>query len=353
MFDVTIVGCGIAGCYLANLLSKEGFKVLAIEEHKKIGYPSKCTGLVSWRIKKLISKEILEKVIQNEIKKAKFISPSKLSFELISKKGMYVLDRPKLDFLLYKNSLNSNVIFKLGEKFLDFKIEKNQIKIKTNKKIYSSKILIGSDGSYSLIAKKINAIKFSKTFFGVQSLAKSKFEKDKVELWFGSKFSKEFFAWVVPINENYAKIGIASKENPLLYYKNFLKERIGNFLKPDTAGIIRIGLTKTSVYERILLVGDSSLQIKPFSGGGITYSLISSQIAFQAIKKSLEKQIFSKQFFEKEYDKKWREKIESGIKKGLFLRKIFYHSDKWIDFLFILIKLFGKKSLQKFDEDLL
>ena len=46
-YDVIIVGAGPVGGRAATLLSQEGLKVLMLEEHKEIGRPFQCAGLVT------------------------------------------------------------------------------------------------------------------------------------------------------------------------------------------------------------------------------------------------------------------------------------------------------------------
>ncbi len=321
MYDVAIIGASASGNKIAEIVAKKGYKVLLIEEHKKIGFPSKCTGLVSYRIKELLP-EIDEKIIQNEIDRAEFIFKDK-KFEIKSKNRMYVLDRSKLDKFLFERAIAFGAEAKLGEKFLRVEKFTSSYRIHTTSGNYDAKILVGADGAFSQVAKIFNLFEEKEFFVGVQATVDGKFEKDKVELWFGD-FAKDFFGWVVPINEKYAKVGLATKENVHNNFKKFLRKRVRKFVHPDTSGIIKFGLIKSSVADRVLLVGDAAMQVKPFSGGGIIYSLIASQLAALAILKALARNDFSKEFFEENYEKEWKRKLAWPMRKGLLMRKLFY-----------------------------
>ena len=50
--NITIVGGGPIGLYTGFLLSKQGFNVNLFEEHKVIGKPIACSGLLTQDIKK-------------------------------------------------------------------------------------------------------------------------------------------------------------------------------------------------------------------------------------------------------------------------------------------------------------
>jgi geranylgeranyl reductase family protein len=348
MYDVAIIGASVAGNRVAELVSKKGYNVLLIEEHKEIGLPSKCTGLVSYRIKEFLP-ELDERIIQNEVNRAEFVYKDK-RFELKSKNPMYVLDRIGLDKFLFNRALAFGTEVRLGEKFV--KVEKitNGLKIFTDKSSYEAKILVGADGAFSQVAKIFNLFEDKEFFVGVQATVDGKFEKDKVELWFGD-FAKYFFGWVVPINEKLAKIGLATKENAYNNFRRFLKKRVKKFVQADTGGIIKFGLIKSSVSERVLLVGDAAMQMKPFSGGGIIYSLIGSQLAALAILKALRKNDFSKEFFEENYEKEWKKKLAWPIMKGLLIRKLFYGLGEFsISFWFSVIH-YLKPLLERLDVD--
>jgi len=347
--DVLIVGAGIAGLYTAYLLSKEGVRVKLIDRKKEIGKPIKCAGLVSKRIKKFFKLE--EEMILNQVRKARFYCSSTF-LELKSKSLALVLDREKLEKKICEEFLSLKGDLSLKESFIDFKIEENFLQVKTSKQIYKPKILIGADGANSLIRKKLGV--FPKLILNaLQAETKGNFD-EYVELWFKSNLSKEFFGWVVPLNENFARVGIASSSNIFSAYKKFLVERLDGFKKPDAGGKIPIGLIKKSFGERILLVGDAACQVKPFSGGGITYSLIASTILKNAVLKALEVENFSEEFFKKNYEVEWKKFLAQPIKKGLMLRNFFNLPDFLKQCLFLGLEKFKlKKFIENWDFDLL
>ena len=82
-YDATIIGASIAGNRIADILSKN-HDVLLIEEHKKIGLPVQCAGLVSFRLLKLLPK-LPKNIILNQVERARFFSPNGNCMELKSK----------------------------------------------------------------------------------------------------------------------------------------------------------------------------------------------------------------------------------------------------------------------------
>jgi len=352
LFDAVVIGASAIGSRTAKLIAGNGHNVLLIEEHKKIGLSSKCTGLVSSRLLELLP-NLPKKIIVNQIKSARFFSPSGNCLELKSKNPAYVIDRAALDKFLFNEAKNSGVETRTGERFESFRLMEDHAKVKTNKKIYHSKILIGSDGANSLV-RKYSKLDYPKNvLFGLQTTVKGNFDSKSVELWFGSSIAPDFFAWVVPENNHTARVGLATNQDPMKFYNSFLKKRVGHISRPDTSGIIRYGLMKETSVDRVMLVGDAALQTKPFSGGGIIYGLIASEICADAATKSLEENRFDKNFFAGDYDKKWKEKLASPITKGMILRKTFTSlPDTGLNAL-IYLAGHGKRFLENWDMDLL
>lgn len=351
-YDAIIVGGALSGSRTAELLARNGRDVLLIEEHEKIGLPCKCTGLVSWRTPEML-KNLPKRLVVNKLDKGKFYSPDKTNFVLKSKKSAYVLDRTGLDKFLFKQAMKAGAEVKT-EHFETFQYNNNHVEVKTSKGVYQTKILIGADGANSTVAQKANLPMPKNIFVGLQTTASGNFEQF-AELWFGKNTAPNFFAWVVPENEELARIGVSTPTSPKPYYERFLETRLNlNGLKPDVAGVIRFGVMKDTVADRVMLVGDAACQVKPFSGGGITYGLVAAQICADAIEKAFEKNKFDYKFFKQNYDLEWKKKLVPGINKGMMLRKILYpFPDSQVNLMFKMIKLFGYKILNKFDFDLL
>jgi len=354
MYDAIIVGAGPIGCKLGELLGKENINTIILEEHPEIGKPAHCTGLVSHRIPKLSGAS--SDVIVNKVKKASFYSFDKNYLELKSRKKVYVIDRVKFDEELSELAKNY-VEIKTSTRFEDFKRKRNYIAVKTKKEILKSKILIGADGPNSTVAYNARIKLPDNILTGLQVRIKSKYKTDGVELWFSKEISSDFFGWVVPENEEWARVGIATSDNVVKHLNYFLNHRFGKKIEPkdNTAGRIRFGLIKDSVSSNVLLVGDAATQVKPFSGGGLIYGLIGARVANEACIKAFEKEKYSYKFLKENYDEVWRQKLSWPITKGLLYSKIIHSlSDNQLSFLFsTLNKTRMRKLLEFTDMDLL
>lgn len=313
-YDVIIIGAGPAGCRTGEIISSRGYSTLIIEEHSTIGSPAQCTGLVSSRIGK-----ISKKIILNKIKNAKFCS-GKSFFEIGSKEKVYVIDRAGFDKFTATKARSAGVEFRLKTRFSSLK---NDIVFAGGRK-YKTKILVGADGPNSSVAKARKIKLPGNIVAGMQARVNGDFKHDTVELHFGSGIAPEMFAWIVPENENIARIGLLTNENPAKHFQKFIEKIAGKVKMQDKFGdIVRYGLIEKSCADKTILVGDAACQIKPFSAGGLVYGQIGAKYSGEACVKAIEQNDFSEEFFLENYDAKWKKELAGPIRKGIMFKKIF------------------------------
>ncbi|MGQ9597314.1 MAG: geranylgeranyl reductase family protein [Thermoproteota archaeon] len=327
--DVLIVGGGPSGLSTGSVISQKGFKTIVLEEHNEIGRPEQCTGLVSLKIG-----DIPQNLILNKIDTARFRFEERW-FEVTSKE-MLVIDRVGYDKHLAEKALESGIEIRFGERALGFD-EGSVLTSRGNR--YFSNIIVGADGPNSIIAKLSGLKQPENLLFGLQCVVKGIFEQDVVELRFEPCFSKNAFAWVVPISRSRARVGLLTVDNPLprmsLLLKRLNVEIDSSKLMGDS---IRFGIMSKTVTDGVILVGDAACQVKPFSLGGLVYNRICSRVAGEACIKALEKNIFNESFLLDEYESRWREIIGDALRKGLRVRRAFEMMKK-IPISFTLAKI--------------
>ncbi len=324
-FDVIIIGASISGNYLASLISTN-LTIAVIEEHKDIGLPFQCAGIVSQKLNELI--DLPKNIILNRVDTAKIVAPSGKFVKLRGDEKPYIIDRIALDRFFYERAKeNNNITYFLGEKFKSLEYIKNEkqklVLINTSKRKLVAKMLIGSDGPLSLVAKSFG-IK-NELIYAMQIRIKSKFDQNEASMFFNPQW-KELFGWIVPEGKNNIyRIGLASAKNIKKNFETFLNVlQINPSDKIDQqGGIIPYGFMNKSAFDNVLLLGDSAGQVKATTGGGIIMLLISAKIAAYCIRKCFKMNKFSKKFIKKYYEKPCVTAIGNQLKLHYLLRMIF------------------------------
>src|SRR3989344_211181 len=122
--NISIIGAGPGGSYLAKLLAQKGHEATIYEDHPCVGIPVQCTGLVTKKFLELspIKKEFLV----NEMKKVRIIAPNEQATEIPLHE--YVLDRAKLDQYLANCAIDAGAKLKIKHRFAGMKNGKVLIK---------------------------------------------------------------------------------------------------------------------------------------------------------------------------------------------------------------------------------
>jgi len=164
------------------------------------------------------------------------------------------------------------------------------------------------------MAEKRNTVK------GLIAIVDKTDRSNSVDLYFEKKILRDGFFWKIPRGRT-TEYGVWGKNVKFADIEKYFG--INKYEK--FAGIIPIGPAKKSYAERVLMIGSSAGQVKPWSGGGVIYGLTCAEIAAKIIEKAFRFNDFSEASL-KEYETKWGEKIGRQIKMGLLFRKFLEHS---------------------------
>lgn len=378
-YDLIIVGAGFAGLSLAHRLP-QNFRILLLDEKKKIDTPVKSTGLIRPRTRALFEEILpIHAYLSHSIRHLGVSDPSldKVFFSSAEEPWLYATETTELVQRL-TDTLPKNVDLALGHRFKaveyglgDFPVE---VEHSEGKDIYKTKarFLVGSDGAASMVARSNVRLPKNKVFLaGMESILAGEIIKGPspvstvFHLWLG-KFCLGYGAWISParyFGKTAIKIGLASHKNqstqllaklreliPLLEEKKLIclheKDPLFTF-----GNLIPIGGALKPVFDRhTLLLGDSAGLCGPFAADGIQGALLSSKLAAEYIPSYLagQKEVF-KQFhssLEKEYH------FLSYLKRERRHRKIWdlFRSDRSFELLYDLVSRESEHLVQRFSE---
>jgi len=333
-YDVAVVGGGPIGGFVARNIAKKGYVVALFEEHKKIGTPLKCAGLITPRVFDFLDFS-KTKVVENEIYGAHIHSPSGNILTIGGdKRHALVIDRPKFDQEIMNDAEDAGVEIHLGAKASSAKRSNNHIglDIVQNEQTTKTKssILIGADGPYSKIRSIFDFPKPTEFLKGIGAKAENTdLDPKYVEIFLGRNIAPGFFAWAIPTNKEgtEARIGLCIDNTS----NNTLKQCFNNLLKHKRlqnitttkyiAGTIPLGALKKTTISNVMLVGDAAAQVKPTSGGGVYPGILCAKHCSSVALDALENRDFNSRVLRK-YHKLWTNEIGRELSLGMKVRKI-------------------------------
>lgn len=330
--DIAVVGGGPAGLLAAKSAAENGIDVLLFESKERIGFHEHCAGLLSTDgLKNLELSNLPSDIIQNNnVIGARIYSPSG-NLITVSKSSTtaYVVDRMRFDEYLSSLALEGGVKIETSTKIVNIKRNNEGLELQTGKRASSqkiqAKIAILAEGRFPKLNSQVNLpapprrnIVFASSY--VMSNVKN-IDSKFVEIYQIQKQAPDFFAWIIPIDNERAKVGIGSKYSPSgKYLETFMlnhpiaKEKLKDAkIEKRTSGAIPVGSHIKKTYaDNVLVVGDAAGQTKPTTGGGVILGGIASRYAGKIAADSIISNDQSTKFLSR-YEKLWKKEMKTNL----------------------------------------
>ena len=329
-YDVIIVGGGPVGGWAASNIAKSGLKVAVIEEHKTVGEPVQCAGIITPRVFEMV--DFAEPAILNEVSGANIYSPTGNKLAIGTEKVQAkIIDRTKFDSLIMENAQNNGAELISGNRVSGI-IMGETCEVTVGDKTLRSKLIIGADGAKSNVRSWLGLEEpaYYLNGFGAD-IRGVEMEQDKVNCFFGSQLAPNFFAWMIPAGD-IVRVGLCVRHGQDTVYQYFKKLfepgspaaplLEGSQVTKTYAGIIPLGLPSKTYADRGMIVGDAASHVKATSGGGIYPGLVCAQHCAQAAIEALEAGDLSEKMLAN-YQKEWLKGIGDELKKDILIHKVF------------------------------
>lgn len=296
--DVVVVGAGPAGSRTARDLARSGFDVVVLEEHRDVGRPCHCSGLVSPRT--LVLAEVGDDIVSNTIRGALLHSagrdPVRIGGDRVH---AHVIDRVELDRRLAAQAISAGAEVLQPAQFLSYQLAGGSgsstasghvvVTVRRDgvEDTIRARMLVGADGAFSRVAAQVRGHRPQRLVagFGVVAEYDANPYQDRVEVFLDEVAAPGWFGWTIPLGDGTARLGTGTA-NGIKASESFerLRQRF-----PDTFGSGRV-ISRSGgmiapweptpmVADRVILVGDAARQVKPTSGGGIHAALHAASLA--------------------------------------------------------------------------
>ena len=331
-YDLVVVGAGPAGSSAAYAAAKNGIKTALLEKEENVAQTVRTSG-VTWID---YAREFgIPEDCYNPIRTYNFCSPKNRVSISDNKPKAVVLDVRKtyrfLADMAKKNGaeifVNTNVTEVITE---NGRIVGVKASSSNNEMIFRAKMVIDASGFQSVVSKSLGLVKQWERF-GVGAEYEAEVENIKSDTWWlmvGQMYSPAGYAWIFPLGKNIVRIGVGvgkpeSHVDPTQRLDELIEKGagpikdLGKITKKEFHyGLIpNEGLSRKTVYDNLILVGDTAGMANPLVLEGIRYAIKYGRVAGDVASKAIKSGDTSEKALQY-YEETWKKEIESKIKSA-------------------------------------
>jgi flavin-dependent dehydrogenase len=321
-YDVVIVGAGPAGCTAAERLAAAGLDVAVLEEHSVIGEPVDCTGVVGTEAFEHF--DLPRHIVLGSVDGVTIHSPAGIPATYQASEPLaYIVNRAELDRTLAARAQGAGTTFLLN-------------------------ILILAGGPRFAFHERLG--------LGTSSVlwrsAHAEVPGDGLphaQVYLGRDTAPGAFAWAVPIKHDglpRVRVGVNSHGDAPRYLRKLCEEKFPHLLSGDgsipyRSWVVPVIPPSRTYADRMLTVRNATGQVKPTSGGGIYYGMLSAREAADTVVEAFRRGTFGRDGLSR-YEKRWRARLGFDLKLGTLFRRLFARmTDRDVDDLFRTLHLHG------------
>jgi len=329
--DVLIVGAGPAGLHAAHQLAKQGLTVHVLEEHERVGEPVHCTGILGTEA--LMLPGIPRNGMLGQPSVARFHSP--IGYELVyaGKEGeVCVIDRGAFDEALAESARAAGVNIRTRARVTGLSIRRDGVTAHVlgphGPYTTSATVCVLACGASYRLQRELGW-GMPPLFMGSAQTEVVSADGQELRVFLRPELQPGGFGWLVPIVRDgvpRAKVGVMASNGA----RRALQRLIGDLVEtgrvacptePPVTRLLPLAPIARTFGDRVLAIGDAAGLVKPTTGGGIYYSLLSATWAADVLVDAFRRGRFSASVLGA-YEETWRGRLGRELRVGVWFRHV-------------------------------
>lgn len=343
MYDVIVIGGGLAGLVSALELARSGFRV-ALIERKTYPFHKVCGEYVSNEVRDYVRTlgVDLPGLGAADVRRFWFTSPSGRSLRAPLDLGGFGISRYRLDNEFYQLGQTAGVAFFTGKSVEETSFSDNEHHVRlSDGQTLTARLVIGAYGKRSRLDKTLDRhfLQRPSPYVGVKYHIRTDAPDDEVALhnfrqgYCGLSAIEDgkFCLCYLTTRENVRQYGnLPDMERALMFRNPHLRQIYENseFLydKPEVINEISFA-PKQAVEQHLLMAGDSAGLITPLCGNGMAMAIHGARLVSGLATRFLRSEL-SRPELERRYQSEWSRLFARRLWVGRTVQKLF--GDEWL-----------------------
>ena len=353
--DVVVIGGGPAGLIAARDLARAGHAVRVLEEHETIGVPVHCTGLLGTDA--FAELDLPRTSIRRTTRAARFHAASGRSVLVESDRvAAAIVDRACFDAALAGDAVTAGARIETGVRASQIVNERARVRVTMTggtRPVDARACILACGANYRF--NRTLGLGVPRVFMQSAQLETSFPSVRDVQVFLGHEIAPQGFGWLVPFardGRTCARIGLMCRTRASARFERLVAALAAEHDSAVPAArprlkVLPLGPIPKTYAHRLVAVGDAAGLVKPTTGGGIYYSLLSGRIAAEAIDRALRDNALDERALAV-YESQWRARLGPEIRAGLAFRALATRlNDRAIDAVVELASVDGLVPLLK------
>lgn len=328
--DVVVIGAGPAGLTTAARLASHGHDVLVLEEHAEVGRPVHCTGVLG--LEAFDELDLPRHTILAITGEASFRyghgEPVCVETDHIK---AAIVDRWRFDEALALRARERGAEIRTGARVDGLSVDATGVSVRVRDEaapVRARACVLACGANYRF--NRELGLGVPRAFVQTAQIEVPFPELPRIDIRLGRELAPGGFAWAVPFRRNdqsHVRLGLFCDSDAWRRFRGFtaqmaIESDIDPALLPaPRLKMLPLGPVKKTVAERVVAVGDAAGLVKPTTGGGIYYSILSGALAADALDQALRCDELSERAL-RSCEESWRARLGPDIRAGLAFRAL-------------------------------